>query len=518
MDYKYMSKPQRSYPPLGEIKIGEPDANSEYFSALRTNSTPIFLDCFLSMPQFSIEEFKSGEKYLLYGQKGTGKTSVLRYLQRDSINNKYISEFIIFKKAFLEEMDINEYAKIPLMVDEDSLKRYKHFHHTIKRLTILLLLKLTFSSFPEETTEYDTSDRETQSLIQKIANSTIGDVIKLGMDSISTIFNSVNIDIQKETNGHLLIEGGRLLKRNNDDLLAYAVRRMKKIGRPIRLYIDEIHFAYRSEESLQQDAILVRDTILAVQNLNDRFSEENIDAIIYMAVRAEYLEHPIIATADINHSIESVGHELTWSNFPLNKNHPLFELVFLRFKKSISQEFKKEDFFKVYLGSIDPVVFLERTWSKPRDFVRFFKCARKLYPNLTYLNVTQSNAVWRNYSQEAWKEIKSSASPFLPPKALSLFEETLSAASPDVFDGTKKYNIASFGKLLEPVYLAAKENQVNFYSFDHFIRLLYILGIFLTKRSDANYQEIYHSYHRGNRNYHANGDVLIHPTVLKAFG
>lgn len=140
--------------------------------------------------------------------------------------------------------------------------------------------------------------------------------------------------------------------------------------------------------------------ILAVQALNERFAEEKLDVVTYLAVRSEYLEHPLIATADINHTIESVGFELTWSNYPSSRKHPLFDLIVLRFKRSIGHRFEKQDFFNTYLANIDPVEFVERTWSKPRDFVRFFKCASKLYPNKTSLSPSQANAVWRNYAQE----------------------------------------------------------------------------------------------------------------------
>jgi hypothetical protein len=71
---------------------------------------------------------------------------------------------------------------------------------------------------------------------------------------------------------------------------------------------------------------------------------------------------------------------------------------------------------------------------------------------------------------------------------------------------------------MAPIYELAKSDHANFYAFDHFMRLLYILGVFSTRREGANEQDIFQSYHRGNRNFHANGDVLIHPIILKAFG
>ncbi len=504
------------YPKLSRIKIGEPDANSEYFSAAKTKTSPIFLDCFFSLPQFPVEEFLTGEKYIIYGQKGTGKTSTLRYI--DSVLKKDGAEtdFVIFKKSFLEEIDLADFGKLPIMVDEESIKKFKHFHHTMKRLIVLMVASKIGSSSCVDIDELD--GEESKNLLQKISESAFGDVIRLGMDSIASVFQGLSIDVGKATNELVLLEGTKIIKRSNDDILRFAIRRLKKNPKKIRIFLDEIHFAYRSEESLQQDAILVRDTILAIQSLNERFAEESVDVTIYIAIRAEYLEHPIISTADINHAVESVGHELTWSSYPVGKSHPLFELVFFRFKKVIGSSFSKDDFFNIYLANIEASDFLSRTWSKPRDLIRFFKCARKLYPERVMLSKSEVNAVWRNYAQESWKEIKSSASPFLNPEALAKFEEIFSQIVPAVYDGTQKYNIDTFGELFLPVYEIASVNQKNFYGFAHFIRLLYILGIFNTRRHDANEQDIFHSYHRGNRNYHSNGDVLIHPTVLKAFG
>jgi hypothetical protein len=506
-----------TFPSLSQISVGEPDANSEFFAALRAKRRPVFLAGFYSPPHFPFAQFQTGEKYLIYGQKGTGKTSILRHIK--DVSEADESEFLIFKRSFLEEVDLTDMSNIPLALDESEIKKFKHFQHTIKRLLILILIRKSFSIKPYDSDQDESDDEATKSIISKIYNSSIGDAIKFGLDSVGNIFQSLGLNVEKLTAGAALLEGGRLVKRSNDSLLSYFVKRMKRFSdKRIELYVDEIHFAYRSEESLQQDAILVRDTILAIQSLNDRFAEESIGITIFAAVRSEYLEHPIIATADINHAIESVGHELTYENFAQDKNHPLFVIISDRFRLSIGNDFTNNDLFKYYLANISPIDFLGRTWSKPRDIVRFFKCAQKLYPERVTLATKEINAVWRNYSQEAWKELKSSASPFMNPPALVDFENVLGDLAPSQFDGSDRLDIDKFSKILQPVFDKAKGSQQNFYSFEHFLRLLYILGIFSTKRKDANENDIYHSYHRGNRNFHANGLVLIHPTVLKALG
>ena len=504
------------YPAYKDIQIGEPDANSEFFASLRTKSRAVFLDSFFSIPTLPLSDFLTGRKYLVYGQKGIGKTSVLRYLE-DAARDASV-EFIIFKKALLEEIDLADFTKIPLMIDEQELQRFKHYHHMIKRMLIFTILSKMSKNGAAGSDAGEIDDESARTLLSKILGTSAADALKLAVDSASDVFGSLGVDLKKTTSDRVLLEGTRLVKRTNDSLLKYLVRRAKNKPLKIRIYVDEIHFAYRSEDSLQQDAMLVRDTILAVQSLNDRFAEEGIDIILYMAVRSEYLEHPIISTADINHAVESVGFELTYSNFPLTYSHPLFELIFLRFRDAINNGFDKERFFSVYLSGIEPSQFLQRTWSKPRDMIRFFSCAKKLYPARSSLSPSEQNTVWRNYSQESWKEIKSAASPFLPPAAISRFEETLRGEAPSMFDGSNRLDIKSFSTILRPVYEIAKGDLSNFYDFDHFLRLLYILGIFATRRRDANDNDIFHSYHRGNRNYHSDGLVLIHPTVLKAFG
>ncbi|MFC3324789.1 hypothetical protein [Mesorhizobium cantuariense] len=267
------------YPTFGDIRVGEPDANVEYYNAIRAQRNPIFLDAFFAIPNFPIEQFLSGEKFLIYGQKGTGKTAAIRYLE-NRLKNEFTTHFLVFRRSFLEESDLQAFSTIPLMLDEAKVERLKHFHHAIKRILIFILIKQTFAN----STNYE-DDRPGADVtwIEKIKNSTIGDLISVGFDSITAIFNSAGVNLEKATAGVALLDAGKLLKRNNDDLLNFLVRRAKRLKIRSCIFVDEIHFAYRSEEALQQDAMLVRDCILAMHSLNDRFTEERLDLRIYSA-------------------------------------------------------------------------------------------------------------------------------------------------------------------------------------------------------------------------------------------
>ncbi|WP_209594309.1 P-loop ATPase, Sll1717 family [Jiella mangrovi] len=501
-------------PTFGEIRIGEPDANAEHFNALRAKENPVFLDAFFSLPSFPFQDFEKGQKFLVYGQKGTGKTTVMRYLE-NSLKENFTTHFLLFKRTFIEESDLQDISNVPLMLDERSIEKFRHYMHSIKRILLFILIKQSY--IDTESTDSEIPPLE-KSWIEKLRSSSIGDAIGIGFDSLRSIWSSAGVDTKKITNDALVLNAGRAVKRSNDDLLKFFIKRARRVGLKSCIFVDEIHFAYRSKEALQQDAMLVRDCILAIQTLNDRFSEEAVDVRIYSAVRSEYLEHPIIASADINHSVESIGHGLVWSTYPHNREHPLFQLLFKRFQLSMGSDVKFRDFFGTYFKNMPAEMFLSRTWAKPRDFIRFFKCAKDLYPQKSQLSQSEQNALWRRYSEVSWNELKSAASAFLNPPAIETLETIFKKNIPLIIDKHVKYNQPEFRAVLRPVYNSSKGDHTNFYSEDHFMELMYILGVFGTRRASAHGGDVIQTYHRGNRTFHRDGIVHVHPSILKAFG
>ena len=91
---------------LGSIDFGAPDANAEYAIATKANTSPIFLDAYVAPPLSDLEAFKRGERFLLLGLKGTGKTAVLREIKRDAKLADRSVEFLIFRNEILEEKDL----------------------------------------------------------------------------------------------------------------------------------------------------------------------------------------------------------------------------------------------------------------------------------------------------------------------------------------------------------------------------------------------------------------------------
>ena len=502
--------------PLSALLIGEPDANAEYFAAKRQNIDPVFPRCFYRPPSFPTDDFHSGAKYFLYGQKGTGKTAVLRSFEREARKNDSRTKtgFLVFKKAIIEEADLLAFERLPVTIDEEDVKRTKHYHHALKWLMVLVLLSKILRT-NDQPGEGDIQDEDQRALVKKLINSPVEDVIRLGFESIYSLLASAQIDVESVTDNRVSLSAGRLIKRSDDDLTRFLCRRAKDQSIKARLYVDEIHFAYRDETSLRNDAMLVRDLILACQSLNDRFAEDAIDIAIMASIRSEFLEHPIIATADVNHAVESVGHRLSWENFPYDLKHPLFDLMNLRMISRHNTPRRMNCLS--YISNISAKEFLNYTWSKPRDLIRFFRCAASMYPEATTLTQVQINAIMRNYAMQSWNEMQAAAA-FLSPAGVAKLGDTLAKSAPLIFDGSLVLTVAAFKDIMKPVYDISIKQLSHMYDFEHFMRLLYILGIFSTRRQDARDQDIYYSYDRGNKNFHASGFVMVHPAVLKAFG
>ena len=160
-----------AFPPFSQIRIGEPDANAEYFAGLRGRYRPIFLDCFFTIPNFPTAEFETGEKYLIYGQKGTGKTAALRHLAAQAGSSARI-EFLIFKKTFLEEIDVQEFGKAAADAGRRRDQAIQTLPPHCEATLVLLVLNKAWSRGPNDNDlESAELDEDFKSLIKRISGS-----------------------------------------------------------------------------------------------------------------------------------------------------------------------------------------------------------------------------------------------------------------------------------------------------------------------------------------------------------
>ena len=112
---------------IREIDIGEPDANAEYYIAQKTEKKPLYLRAFYEWEGGVTREISEGSKFILFGQKGTGKTAILRHLESTTSDSAPTS-FIVFRKEIIEEANLANIATTfaaSLVVDEEKIKDSK---------------------------------------------------------------------------------------------------------------------------------------------------------------------------------------------------------------------------------------------------------------------------------------------------------------------------------------------------------------------------------------------------------
>lgn len=498
---------------LKSIPVGEPDANAEYFLAKKEKRDPIFIEAYYEGNRAGALELKSGSKFLLFGQKGTGKTAVLRHLEGAS-RDSHRTRFVVFRKEILEEAELSALSVIDgtsTVVDEEEIKKTRFFYHAMKRLLLTLLLAecKDIEAPPEELGWFS-------KLYSDLKTSSAGEIAALIADSIFSTLRAAKVDLQVLTRDVVSVDASKAVKRSNDAYVKYCFRQFKKHDLKARVFLDEMHFAYRDTNTLSADAALVRDTIMAVQSINERLIEEEIDSTVFMSLRSEFLEHEEIATADIAHTVQSYGHEISWEAYSYDKSHPIFDLMLARLQLSLGSDFDRASFFIRWMPDEDARLFLEYAWGKPRDIVRFFKAAKDLYPNNGSIRGKEFNAVLRKYSNLAWQDIKSALTAFVPKQAISELEHALQKLAQDNFGKKVRHDRTSVLSILEPAHTRMKGLGVT-YSVEELFRLLYILGIFYIAYTDVNGQYIVHQFHRGNRRPVERGEVRLHFAVARAF-
>lgn len=513
--------PQR----FGDIDFGEDDANIEYEISNHKKASPIFVRAFYDHPQIHLDDFRTGRKYLILGQKGTGKTAILRKLQQDFHNSGEKTHFMIFRDEVASQEELTRFGKI-FSVSVNDVKNIYHHFYTLERL-LLLSLSSSIENIGDaakriDESNHNSADTRTRVLpiIQRVFGKPLKDVVQVGLETISEVVRTINVDPEKFTGGGITVDNNILLRKTNEKLYDACVAALVQQKRPVYLFVDEIHFTYRLGQDHDQDAGLVRDLIRAVAKLNRNFRDSNVKCFVYAAVRSEYLDHPLISAAELHPVLSAFGTEISWATFGANFNHPMFEIGARRVDAQTLRGLTGKQFMTACFANFkdsDAADFVRSTWSKPRDMVRFLRTCKEMFPERTTLSISEYQQAFHKSCISARKEVETALTSFL---TYSGVEKTMTLLSNNSSVSMEKGNIGTidnFRKKLEPI-VDKETQQGSLHDPDALFKLLYMLGAIYTMRPvPAQTLPIMHSYHRGNPNPDPDGFVAIHKAVAKSF-
>lgn len=386
-----------------DIEFGETEGKREFNSSEKI-SNMFFKDVYKD----KLEKFIDGKLRYIYGLKGTGKTSVLKYLEDRAKYNKIKTMYISYKD-FKEEADvIHEFrSELESSTDKDT------YTLTFWRWYLLSLISKNFLN----ETKYDADNLIYNSKVKFFR------VISTLLDLIS------DITFESDDKTYNLKFGSKQLDVKWDGQTASRIRQLEKsikekLDEKVILFIDELEIS-KFSSTYDVDAVLVKNLIRATRKIND--ISDNMH--IVLAVRSEVVGSIAVAGDEINKELEDFGYEIEWHRRKFDIHHPLLSMYIQKIRYSMKKYIKNNSkepslelqkladmsnaeiwyrwFPRDISGKETPEFILQNTWLRPRDLSRLFRTMEKYSkPDSAIFTQNSYEEAIKKVGEDSWREIE----------------------------------------------------------------------------------------------------------------
>jgi hypothetical protein len=411
---------------ISDIEFGGIDARHEIL-ARDPAKRKLFLESFVVPPSFSLDDLVSGEKFIIVGPKGSGKTAFLRYLQHklNSENGKN-SRFIIFRDDItaqdrekiaqlsqfrLYDSTISADEDVELGGDDDCLSAWqimihREIAHVISqngdlcaRTTVIAnyldLLNRFFSSY--KTAKF-------KSYLTKITK---------GKIKIGALGQALEAEAEFIDN-HGNIDPSEFARYCNSAITELCFNSQIEDAR-INIFFDEINISFVSGSDFKKNSILIRDLIAACGKLNSIFAEHQIPIYIYSAIRSEVVDSVEGSVRELQKWVDDKGVFIDWISRNADySTQPIVDLVRKRISANVSRAFGDagrlgladlgEFFEKDILGLPFAHFMIFETWGRPRDMVRLLGGAARYVKKGCKFDSASFSQSLALYSKGCWDE------------------------------------------------------------------------------------------------------------------
>lgn len=398
---------------IQKIIFGKNDAYNE----LQEFGEEYYSNSFLVYKKYKIESFLRGENYFLCGNKGTGKTAFLKYLECklsedkknliipirfkaiDSVDKSRMRTMANIKENVIEDTEIEKSVSYVLMwkvylinqIIKNANSGEYHLFAIDKNFTMLVkLLDLIYCG-------------ESGKIVPKLTKG----YVKVSASSLKGLDASVGVDIEfnKETSQVNFNKTAKLIM----DLfltLEYA-------DNPVYILVDELELSVKTKKEFSRDIELIRDLILAIDKINHTAKKLGYNIKIIAAIRREVINHVQAYGYEINKCIEDYGVIIEWfQKGGSYTDSPLLKIVENKINASekINGYPKSEDVWKEYFTPIvngDEVRkhILAYTWQRPRDVIRMLRLVQDESNEEKIITQEMFDRAMQKYSESSWNEI-----------------------------------------------------------------------------------------------------------------
>lgn len=404
---------------LKDIHFGSIDAKNELFDNA-PQSRQLFRQAFLIPDNVQEERFFSGNKFIVQGLKGTGKTALLRYLAINVQEDyKAHSRFVLFRRDIPEDkrQDLARAANAVEVTTESSERSFRDFEHVWEWLFFRLIID-TLKQHGADTLVDDGAFRRFRSIVLSVKEETqqtgvlrFLPKLKRGEIELKADLGIAEAGVNLEFDfphgeGHAPFSA----------VLSQAQAAFGKLtasSKALYLFIDELELTVGRDKLLERDSLMIRDLIVAASRFNELCRQRRIPIYILLAVRSEVLRTVAVYGKEINKLIEDFGIRIAWNTAGNELDHPLLEIITRRINTSEelaglprtpasgvwSTFFPRE----VQRRPVREYI-LHQTWYRPRDIVRMFNSICEQFPEETRIGHQCFDAIRQTYSADSWTE------------------------------------------------------------------------------------------------------------------
>ena len=427
---------------ISDMYLGKIDGYNEFLEYGQDTCK----DLFFEFPNVSISKLLNGSLYYIFGNKGTGKTMLLKYLESRVSENPEtnFTEFIRFKKDVDAEQR-NQIKRVAVpdngfeeVIEKDiptdvSLDCSLAWQVYFIKVILNRLAKTEYGVFNRDEEnwlklstliEAVYGGNESENQIKKIMPQMKRGNIKLNIP----VLGKASIDFEWLGVDEDTVSFSTIAKK-----ILFLYSKLEPVDNNIYILVDELELSLKKNKEYQRDITLIRDLILAIESLNEISRKNHYNVYIIAAIRNEVYKNIISKGLEINKTVLDFGVAISWEQKGGNiRNHPLLRMLEKRIHYSETKKGLPEstDIWKKYFSptigesklSIENYI-LDQTWYKPRDIIRLFSIIQKQHGEKFFFDQEIFDSVRKQYSEESWIE----------------FEEVLTVKYSDVeVEGIKK--------------------------------------------------------------------------------
>ncbi len=418
-----------------DIYAGKPDASDE----IRERGYEEFANTYIQPTGIDVNKLAStefGTPFFVMGDKGTGKTALLHYLENyvRTLDSSACSSFISFENDFssVEKKRFNDIShsistsiaieNTVASVGRDDIECDFTYIWRWQIYQKLITDQEVFNGglfVPNE--EWDKFTKEIHKISKTISagKMRIPAKVSFSLDTnpqLGNVTPSVNIepmDLSKRTFNSEKSYGEFVRIIENADAL---IQSLKRTDIPYYIFIDELE-AYRGESgTFYRDLRMIRDLLFTVKRINSVFSN---GTKILCSVRLEILNaiNRFVQSNQLHKIMQGYDERLTWEHTNTNSfSHPIIGVLLRRIQiaeeKNVGHSVSTESIIKkwfvssVYNTHICTYI-LDNTWHKPRDIVRLLLSAQsKNSKNFSCFNQNTFETFMPAYSRQCLDEVR----------------------------------------------------------------------------------------------------------------